>query len=255
VEFTTRAQVDRAIREGLVLGACHHDCELYDRGCKLKQCYKCQKYGHIGTQCIANDTCGYCAEPHDTRQCKNREEPNFTPKCTLCKGPHTAWSNGYQVRKTQIAKVENARRNRPMYYGSSETVAQPSRRPAITDAGPASVEPRTGPIQSQTTLIPSRQRKRTVQTTSSDHRDSQATMPPKKVQGAATQATQSQPGFCVFTPEDGQNKNSDLMLALENREKEIRMHREDSIWTGRIRHTTLQALRQQNNSRNKHQSI
>jgi hypothetical protein len=146
VEFTTKAQADRAIREGLVLGACHYDYELYNRGCKLKQCYKYQKYGHIGTQCIANDACGYCAEPHDTRQCKNREEPNFTPKCTLYKGPHTAWSNGCQVRKIQIAKVEAARRNRPMFYGSSETAAQPWRGPAITEPGPASAEPRTGPI-------------------------------------------------------------------------------------------------------------
>ncbi|KAF8852805.1 hypothetical protein BDZ45DRAFT_694760 [Acephala macrosclerotiorum] len=129
-----------------------------------------------------------------------------------------------------------------MYYGSSETVAQPLRGPAITEPGLASIEPRTGPIQSQTTLVPSRQRKRTAQTTSGDHRDGQATMPPRKVQRAAT-GTQSQQSFCVFTPEDGdifacKNKNSDLMLALENREKEIRTQREEPIWTGRTRHAT-----------------
>ena len=36
VEFTTKVQANRAIREGLVLGACHYGCDLYDRGCKLK---------------------------------------------------------------------------------------------------------------------------------------------------------------------------------------------------------------------------
>jgi hypothetical protein len=134
---------------------CYYDCELYDRGYKLKQYYKCQKYGYIGTQYIANDTCRYCTEPHNMRQYKNREEPSFIPKCTLYKGPHTAWSNTCQVRKIQIAKVEDARRNRPMYYGSSETVVQPLKGPAITEPGPTSIEPRNGPIQSQIILIPS----------------------------------------------------------------------------------------------------
>jgi hypothetical protein len=75
-------------------------------------------------------------------------------------------------------------------------------------------------------------------------------MPPKKVQRAATQATQSQQGFCIFTPEDGdifayKNKNSDLMLALENREKEICTQREESTWTGRARHTASSQITEQ----------
>lgn len=94
VEFATKDHANRAIREGLILGACQHDCELYDRGCKLKQCYRCQRYSHIGTQYTANEICGHCAEPHNTRLCrKTEEDPNFIPKCALCKGPHAAWSN------------------------------------------------------------------------------------------------------------------------------------------------------------------
>jgi hypothetical protein len=40
VEFTTQYHADRSIREGLVLNAIHHDCVLYDRSCRLKQCYR-----------------------------------------------------------------------------------------------------------------------------------------------------------------------------------------------------------------------
>ncbi|PGH17695.1 hypothetical protein AJ80_04703 [Polytolypa hystricis UAMH7299] len=50
VEFTTKEHANRAIREGLVLGACHHNCELYYKSYKLKRCYKCQSYGHIRIQ-------------------------------------------------------------------------------------------------------------------------------------------------------------------------------------------------------------
>jgi hypothetical protein len=90
VEFATRTQANRAIKEGLVLGACQHDCELYDGSCRLKQCYGCQGYSHIVTQCTADEKCGYCAEPHNSRQCRKREELNFVPKCALCKGQHAA---------------------------------------------------------------------------------------------------------------------------------------------------------------------
>jgi hypothetical protein len=63
-------------------------------------------------------------------------------------------------------------------------------------------------------------------------------MPPRKVQRAAIRATQLRQSFCIFTPEDGdifacKNKNSDLMLAVENREKEIRVQREEPTWMGR----------------------
>ncbi|KAF9890049.1 hypothetical protein FE257_006729 [Aspergillus nanangensis] len=39
VEFTTKYHANRVIREGLVLNAIHHDCVLYDKSCRLKQCY------------------------------------------------------------------------------------------------------------------------------------------------------------------------------------------------------------------------
>jgi len=39
MEFKTKQQANRVIREGIIMGARQHDCELYDRACKLKQCY------------------------------------------------------------------------------------------------------------------------------------------------------------------------------------------------------------------------
>jgi hypothetical protein len=47
VEFTTKYHANRVIREGLVLNAIHHDCVLYDRSCRLKQCYRCHEYDHF----------------------------------------------------------------------------------------------------------------------------------------------------------------------------------------------------------------
>lgn len=123
IEVTTKEHADRVIREGLVLGACHHNCELYDKSCKPKQCYKCQSYGHIGTQCSAEIKCGYCAEPHDSRQCHKKDESSFVPKCALCKEQHTTWSNKCRFRGRELERIEIAKRNRPQYH--STTAPQP----------------------------------------------------------------------------------------------------------------------------------
>jgi hypothetical protein len=51
VEFDREEDADHAILNGIVLGAQIFACEYYDRACKARQCFRCQKYGHIGTHC------------------------------------------------------------------------------------------------------------------------------------------------------------------------------------------------------------
>jgi hypothetical protein len=94
VEFTTKYPANRAIREAMVLNAIHHDCVLHDRSCRLKQCYRCHEYGHIGPQCDAEERCGHCAGKHNIKESMVKEaDPKPTVCCVLCKGQHTAWSN------------------------------------------------------------------------------------------------------------------------------------------------------------------
>ena len=123
VEFTTKYHANRAIREGLVLNATHHDCVLYDRSCRLKQCFRCHEYGHIGPQCDAEERCGYCAEKHNTKECmKKLSDPKPALLCVLCKGQHTAWSSACPRRRKELARVEQARQNRPAFhYGTDDS--------------------------------------------------------------------------------------------------------------------------------------
>jgi hypothetical protein len=109
VEFTTKYHANRVIQEGLVLNAIHHDCILYDQSCRLKQCYHCHEYGHIRPQCDAEERCGYCAGAHNTKEYIARDaDPKPTPKCVLCKGQHTAWSNTCLWRWREQARIEQA---------------------------------------------------------------------------------------------------------------------------------------------------
>lgn len=90
VEFTRPEDANKIIDEGLIWQGEVFQCERYDRQCRLKQCYKCQRYGHIGTQCTAQTACGYCAEAHSSKDCPTKVDKESPRKCATCKGPHEA---------------------------------------------------------------------------------------------------------------------------------------------------------------------
>jgi len=67
----------------------------------IKQCFKCQGYGHLAIACKAKEVCGLCAGDHDTRKCQTGKE-----KCVNCdrKGlssNHTATSATCPVRQRE----------------------------------------------------------------------------------------------------------------------------------------------------------
>jgi len=54
------------------------------------RCEKCQTYNeHTTAKCTKQPKCGFCAGPHNTRQCTNLQEQ---PKCSQCNEPHPTYS-------------------------------------------------------------------------------------------------------------------------------------------------------------------
>ncbi|KIV98467.1 uncharacterized protein PV09_09720 [Verruconis gallopava] len=125
IEFTKPEDANKIIDEGLTWQGCHHDTERYERQCRLKQCFNCQKYGHIGTQCKARTACGHCAQEHNSRDCPSKAD---TPKkCAGCNGPHESWNRHCKIRKEQLTRTKAAYDNRPKYHpvlGTPKPVAQ-----------------------------------------------------------------------------------------------------------------------------------
>ena len=113
VEFTNPEDANKIIDEGLIWQGEAFQRERYDRQCRLKQCYKYQKYGHIGTQCRANPACGYCASSKD---CPAKVDKSALRKCAVCKGANEAWNNRCPVRKTGLSKVKAAYDARQPYH-------------------------------------------------------------------------------------------------------------------------------------------
>jgi hypothetical protein len=116
VEFTDPEMANAIIYAGMAWDGQIHTCQLYDRACRVKQCFRCNNYGHIGTQCDAAQTCGYCAELHETKHCKQKGVEGFTPRCPVCKGAHTAWSNACPARRKEMGRVEQAKQVRNIYW-------------------------------------------------------------------------------------------------------------------------------------------
>jgi hypothetical protein len=116
VEFTDPEMANAIIYAGMVWDGHIHQCQLYDRACRVKQCFRCYNYGHIGTQCSASQVCGYCTEQHETKHCRLKGMEGFTPRCAVCKGAHTAWSNACPARKKELERVEQAKQARSIYW-------------------------------------------------------------------------------------------------------------------------------------------
>ena len=115
-EFTEPEMANAVIYAGLVWDNQVHQCQLYDRTCRVKQCFRCYNYGHIGTQCNLSQVCGYCAERHESKHCKHHGVEGFTPRCAVCKGSHTAWSNACPARRKELQRVEQAKEARSIYW-------------------------------------------------------------------------------------------------------------------------------------------
>jgi hypothetical protein len=118
LEFTEPEMANAVIYAGMVWDGQIHQCQLYDRACRIKQCFRCYNYGHIGTQCNAAQTCGYCADHHETKHCSQKGREGFSPRCAVCKDAHTAWSNACPGRKK-----ERVGKSRASETGSQDILA------------------------------------------------------------------------------------------------------------------------------------
>ena len=75
--------------------------ERYNTQHQIKQCFKCQAYGHKAETCTRTTTCGRCAEEHETRACTAEAS-----KCTHCNGDHPAWHYDCPRRHKEHEKLK-----------------------------------------------------------------------------------------------------------------------------------------------------
>lgn len=120
VEFTSPEAANSAIANKTLWNSQSLQTVFYNQAARTKQCYKCQKIGHIGIQCQADQsTCGHCAKEHDTRECPKRSGGDVTIQCANCGGAHPAWSRNCEHMKKELERVQRIRMGSPRWHRES----------------------------------------------------------------------------------------------------------------------------------------
>jgi hypothetical protein len=94
-----------ALKFGIKLGYEHFSVREWIIRPRIKQCYRCLKYGHIAKHCKQDEgtkTCSKCAtDGHTSAECVSQ-----ATKCKNCGGGHVAFSNECPVRKRVLDKLK-----------------------------------------------------------------------------------------------------------------------------------------------------
>jgi hypothetical protein len=103
IELREARQANECIKHGIVIDGEPHACVIRDRNKRVRICYRCWRFGHITTQCMAPQRCGRCSEKGHKKE--NCPKPPEVKHCCNCKGPHAA----YDEKNCPIQQQENER--------------------------------------------------------------------------------------------------------------------------------------------------
>ena len=115
VETTSPEMANRLITQGIVQDLDIKTTARFCRECRITQCFKCYSYGHMAKTCKKQERCGYCAEEHATKECRNRDDPD-RKKCPACGGRHEAWAGNCRKRIQEKERTAQAYKRQPRLY-------------------------------------------------------------------------------------------------------------------------------------------
>lgn len=130
IETTSPHTANQIINDGLIINYEVKHCEMFDKNCKITQCYNCYRYGHIATRCRHPTRCGHCAKGHRSGTCPEKENLNVR-QCAACgnKG-HPAWSQSCRIRIEEQDRTRTARDIRPALFPTPSSTNTRSQRMA-----------------------------------------------------------------------------------------------------------------------------
>jgi hypothetical protein len=136
VEFEDVTVANNIICEGsLFIEGKKKTVERYERTCRIKQCYKCKKYGHIANACQKQTICGNCGNlGHQEKECKS------PPKCVNCQKPHHVNSSECAERQKEMERARTARLMMEKYWKVPPQIEEISNVPGTPTADSPTLE-------------------------------------------------------------------------------------------------------------------
>ena len=92
---------------------------MYNRDCRIKQCFNCYKYGHLSTRCTNKTSCGRCAHSHETPMREKSQSEclnSHSDKCVNCDQNHTSYSKTCSHRQKKYERIKIIKMNTPKRY-------------------------------------------------------------------------------------------------------------------------------------------
>jgi hypothetical protein len=119
------ATINRLIKERLLNEYSHRTCEYFDKNCKLKQCFNCQRYHYIEKSCKYEQRCAVCANSHNDSTCTTSIKKR---KCVNCDENHSVWSFQDKI------KIEKKNKLNDMWFFKSILHSEEARKNNIAFA-------------------------------------------------------------------------------------------------------------------------
>lgn len=114
VEVSTSEMANNILDLSLMMGKQVRPVSIYNKACRIIQCFKCYYHGHITIQCTKEERCGHCAGSHATnsKACMT----SFKPRCCLCEGGHKPWQKECPEKRKEIQRVIIEKENTPFRF-------------------------------------------------------------------------------------------------------------------------------------------
>ena len=102
----SRRTAEQAVAEGVKLGYYVHRCEApRENPVEVKQCFKCNGYGHLARDCTHEQACARCGQTGHTRdKCKAE-----SPMCSNCGEKHSVKNGGCKTRTKLVDDERQAK--------------------------------------------------------------------------------------------------------------------------------------------------
>lgn len=132
VEVTSEAMANHLLDHGFLESHQEHDCEYFERGCRVIQCFKCFRFGHMARSCKNSAFCHRCGKDHSDKVCEALEERKH---CAMCKKEgHKPWMKICPSWKSAKKEADIIFHNRPYRFFDPVT-RSPASTPSATSSG------------------------------------------------------------------------------------------------------------------------
>jgi len=85
VEVAIEAMTNRLMNVSMLNSYQECACELFEKNCRITQCFRCHEFGHMTKICRKNQRCEKCAGKHHIEKCVM---PSNKRRCINCNENH-----------------------------------------------------------------------------------------------------------------------------------------------------------------------